>query len=204
MTSTLWQVTVCDALDAMRKDGTLCDTTIVGVDGTMLYAHACVLTAASPSIATYFKRTAEGRYHLDIDWTSEPSWDLLLKLLYCGSIDVDRDEEIEHVRELAESFDIGVLVKSTTHPHIKVEVTKNNRYNEEIDTENVCIGTYTGVDIKKEALAFAKTDCDYCSHSGATLTETTGFSSTTITQTSYRKNDNNSNSNGMWLYAMHF
>ena len=204
MASTFWPVTVCDALNAMRKDGTLCDTTIVGVDGTTLYAHACVLAAASPRIARYVKRTAEGCYHLDIDWISGPSWGLLLKLLYCGSIDVDSDEEIEHVRELAESFDIGILVTTTTHPNIKVEVTKKNRCIEEIDKQNVCIETHTAVDIKKEPLTFEMIDCDYSSQSGAPLTETTGFSSTTITQTSYRMNDNNIQSNGMWLYAMHF
>ena len=150
MASTLWQVTVCDALDAMRKDGTLCSTTIVGVDGTTLYAHVCVLTAASPSIARYVTRTAEGRYHLDIDWISGPSWGLLLKLLYCGTIDVDRDEEIEHVRELAESFDIDILVTTTRHPILRWRSLKN-RCNEEIDTENVCIETYTDVDIKKRS-----------------------------------------------------
>ena len=120
MASTVWQVAVCGALGAMRKDGTLCDTTIVGVDGTMLYAHACMLTAASPRIARYVTRPAECRYHLDIDWVSGPSWHLLLKLLYCGPIDVFRDEKIEHVRELTEGFDIGILVTTITHSQIKV------------------------------------------------------------------------------------
>ena len=205
MTSTLWQVTVCDALNAMRKDGTLCDTTIVGVDGTTLYAHACVLTAGSPRIATYFKQTAEGRYHLDIDWIRGPSWELLLKLLYCGTVDVDSDEEIEHVRELAESFDIGILVTTTTHPYIKVEVIERSRCSGEIDHQNVHIDTYSDndktVDMTKEPLAFETTDCDYSSQSGATLrTDTTCFSSACITQTSYRTNANNIQSNSMWLY----
>ncbi|KAI0207946.1 hypothetical protein LSAT2_007392, partial [Lamellibrachia satsuma] len=193
MALTLWQVTVCDALNAMRKDGTLCDTTIVGVDGTMLYAHACVLTAASPRIARYFKRNAEGRYHLDIDWISGPSWGLLLKLLYCGTVDVDRDEEIEHVRELAESFDIDILVTTTMHPHIKVEVTKKNRSNEEIDTENVCIETYTNMNIKKEQLiTFGTNSCDYSSQGNVTRhTEENRFSSAIITNTSDRTNVNN-------------
>ena len=201
MASTLWQVTVCDALDAMRKDGTLCDTTIVGVDGTMLYAHACVLAAASPRIATYFKRTAEGRYHLGIDWISGPSWGLLLKLLYCGSIDVDSDEEIEHVRELAESFDIGILVMSTTHPQIKVEVTKQNRYNGEILKENVCIETYTDTDIKTEHLiTFGTNSCD-CSSQGVGIrhTEENRFNSAIITNTSNHTTVNNLQCNGMLL-----
>ncbi|KAI0211758.1 hypothetical protein LSAT2_003397 [Lamellibrachia satsuma] len=172
----------------MRKDGTLCDTTIVGVDGTTLYAHACVLTAASPRIATYFKRTAEGRYHLDIDWIIGPSWDLLLKLLYCGTTDVDSDEEIEHVRELAESFDIGILVTSTTHPQIKVEVTKKNRYSGEIDKENVCIETYTDTDIKKEQLiTFGTNSCNYSSRH----VEENRFNSSIITNTSDRTNVTN-------------
>ena len=201
MASTLWQVTVCDALDAMRKDGTLCDTTIVGVDGTTLYAHACVLTAASPSIATYFKRTAEGRYHMDIDWISGPSWELLLKLLYCGTVDVDSDEEIEHVRELAESFDIGVLVTTTTHPQIKLEVTKKNRYNGEIHKENVCFETCTDTDIKKEQLImFGTNSCDYSSQGVATRhTEENRFTSAIITNTSDRTNVNNPQCNGMLL-----
>ena len=201
MTSTLWQVTVCDALNAMRKDGTFCDTTIVGVDGTTLYAHACVLTAASPSIARYVTRTAEGRYHLDIDWISGPSWGLLLKLLYCGTIDVDRDEEIEHVRELAESFDIGILVTTTTHPHIKVEVIHKNRYNGEIDKENVCIETYTDMDIKKEqVITFGTNSCDYMSQGvAARHTEENRFSSAIITNTSNRTNVNNLQCNGTLL-----
>ncbi|KAI0243410.1 hypothetical protein LSAT2_015894 [Lamellibrachia satsuma] len=201
MASTLWQVTVCDALDAMRKDGTLCDTTIVGVDGTTLYAHACVLTAASPSIARYVTRTAEGRYHVDIDWISGPSWDLLLKLLYCGTVDVDRDEEIEHVRELAKSFDVGILVTTITHPQIKVHVIKSNRCSGEIDQENVQIDAYSDndktLDVKEEPLAFETTDCDYSSQIGATfLTDTTRLSSATETQMFYRTNANNIQSNG--------
>ncbi|KAI0229991.1 hypothetical protein LSAT2_019603 [Lamellibrachia satsuma] len=201
MASTLWQVTVCDALDAMRKDGTLCDTTIVGVDGTLLYAHACVLTAASPSIAMYIKRTAEGRYHLDIDRISGPSWHLLLKLLYCGTIDVDSDEEIEHVRELAESFDIGILVTTTTHPQIKLEVTKKNRYNGEIHKENVCFETCTDTDIKKEQLImFGTNSCDYSSQSVSTRhTEENRFTSAIITNTSNRTNVNNPQCNGTLL-----
>ncbi|KAI0208503.1 hypothetical protein LSAT2_006825 [Lamellibrachia satsuma] len=201
MTSTLWQVTVCDALNAMRKDGTLCDTTIVGVDGTTLYAHACVLAAASPIIAGYFKRTAEGRYHLDIDWISGPSWDLLLKLLYCGTIDVDSDEETEHMRELAESFDIGILVTTTTHPQIKVEVTHKNRCNGEIHKENVCFETYTDTDIKKEQLiTFGTNSCDYSSQGAAIRhTEENRFTSAIITNTSNRTNVNNLQCNGMLL-----
>ena len=199
MTSTLWQVTVCDALDAMRKDGTLCDTTIVGVDGTTLYAHACVLTAASPRIATHLTRTAEGRYHLDIDWISGPSWDLLLKLLYCGAIDVDSDEETEHVRELAESFDIGILVTTTTHPNIKVEVTKTNRCNGEIHKENVCIESFTDTDIKKEnIISFGTNSCDYSSQGVATRQSgENGLISATITNRSDSMNSNNFQCNGM-------
>ena len=60
------------------------------------------------------------------------------------------------------------------------------------------------MDIKKEALAFETTDCDYSSQRGATLIEATRFSSTAITQTSHRKNDSNTQSNGMWFHAMHF
>ena len=202
MASTVWQMTVCDALNAMRKAGTLCDTTIVGVDGTMLYAHACVLTAASPRIATYFKRTADSRYHLDIDWISGASWELLLKLLYCGAIDVDREEEIEHVRELTESFAIGILETTITHPQIKVEVIKRCRCSGEIDQKNVHIDAYNNndknLDREKELLDFEKTNFDYSSQSGATLTDTTRFSRASITQTSYRSNVNNFQSNGKW------
>ena len=201
MTSTLWQVTVCDALNAMRKDGTLCDTTIVGVDGTTFYAHACVLAAGSPRIATYFKQTAEGRYHLDIDWIRGPSWGLLLNLLYCGAIDVDSDEEIEHVRKLAESFDIGILVTTTTHPNIKVEVTTKNLCNGEIHKENVCIESFTDTDIKNENLiSFGTNSCDYSSQGVATRhTEENGLISASITNRSDSMNANNFQCNGMLL-----
>ena len=194
-------MTVCDALDAMRKDGTLCDTTIVGVDGTTLYAHACVLTAASPRNARYITLTAEGRYHVDIDWISGPSWELLLKLLYCGTVDVDSDEEIDHVRELAESFDIGILVTTTTHPQIKVEVTQKNRNNGEIHKGNVCFETYTDNGIKKEQLVtFGTNSCDYSSQGVATRhTEENRFTSATITNISDRTNVNNPQPNGMLL-----
>ena len=157
MASSLWQVTVCDALDAMRKTGTLCDTTIVGVDGAVLYAHACVLTAASPSIAAYVRRTADGRYHVNIDWISGQSWDLLLRLLYCGAIDVDRDEEIEHVQALAKRLDIGVLVTTAAaQPRTKVEVSRSDAEFENVDA-------YDDPDVNRrdQLLTFGTVGCQY-------------------------------------------
>ena len=161
MASTLWQVTVCDALHAMRKTGTLCDTTIVGVDGTVLYAHACVLTAASPSIATYVRRTAAGRYHVNIDWISGQSWDLLLRLIYCGAIDVDRDEEIEHVQALAKRLDIGILVTTpAAQLRTKVEVSRSDA---EFDQTVENVDAYDDPDMnsRDQLLTFGMFSCQY-------------------------------------------
>ena len=191
--ATLWQETICDALNAMRKDGTLCDTTIVGVDGVMLYAHACVLTAASPSIATYFRRTADGRCHLSIDWITGQAWERLLALVYCGTIDVNGEEEIQEVRALAKSLDVGTLVTDTTQQHAKVGLTKLNRCAAHLDASSD--PNFTFEITKAELLPFDTNSCDDSPQGVATCYT----AENTITGDRKLANPHNGHLNGTWL-----
>ena len=105
-------VTILETLNEMRKNAVLCDTCIVGSDGYSLYAHACVLAAVCPALHSQLTRkhlANSTNIRISTDTVESEMWERVLRLIYCGEVqlpvydlitflDITRELDIQGVK----------------------------------------------------------------------------------------------------------
>ena len=108
-TDETWCTSLCRTLDALRESTTFSDVIIHAVDGPVLRAHSCVLAASSPVLKAHLLRS---QHYLDVPDISRRMWQVLLRFVYTGSLEVQDVEEIPGVVAMGRLLQMKELISA--------------------------------------------------------------------------------------------
>ena len=108
-TDETWCASLCRTLDALRECTTFSDVIIHAVDGHIFRAHSCVLAASSPVLKAQLLRS---QHYLDVPDVSRRMWQVLLRFIYTGTLEVQDVAEIPGVVAMGRLLQIKELISA--------------------------------------------------------------------------------------------
>ena len=104
-----WCTSLCHSLDALRESTTFSDVIIHAVDGHILHAHSCVLAASSPVLKAQLLRS---QHYLDVPDISRRMWQVLIRFVYTGTLEVQDVAEIPGVVAMGRLLQMKELISA--------------------------------------------------------------------------------------------